>query len=47
MFEPFGVPMTGMINAIGYTLWALWTLVLGITVLLGQRHPAAATVQPA
>jgi Domain of unknown function (DUF4386) len=46
MLEPFGVPLTGMINAISYTLWALWTLVLGIVVLRGKRQatePAALT----
>jgi Domain of unknown function (DUF4386) len=32
MLEPFGVPMTGMINSISFSLWALWTLILGIVV---------------
>ncbi len=40
MLEPFGVPLTGMINSISYTLWALWTLILGIIVLRSQRQPA-------
>ena len=47
MAEPFGVPMTGAINSISYTLWAGWTLVLGVVVLregLGRSVPAA---QPA
>lgn len=39
MLEPFGVPLTGTINAISYTLWALWTLILGIVVL---RAPMSA-----
>ncbi|MHA6690936.1 hypothetical protein [Devosia sp. A449] len=38
MLEPFGVPMTGMINSISYTLWAVWTLVLGVVVLRGERQ---------
>ena len=45
MLEPFGVPMTGLINSISYTLWAAWTLVLGIVVLRDQ-HLAPVT-QPA
>jgi hypothetical protein len=42
MLEPFGVPMTGMINAISYTLWAVWTLILGIQVLRDSRTATAA-----
>jgi hypothetical protein len=37
MAEPFGVPMTGMINSISYSVWALWTLVVGV-VVLGQAR---------
>jgi hypothetical protein len=33
MLEPFGLPLTGAINAVSYSLWAAWTLVLGIIVL--------------
>jgi len=33
MLEPFGVPLAGQINAISFTLWALWTLVVGVLVL--------------
>ncbi len=33
MLEPYGVPMTGTINSISYSLWALWTLMLGVVVL--------------
>lgn len=47
MLEPFGVPLTGMINAISYTLWALWTLILGIIVLRGDRKSVGAIAQPA
>jgi hypothetical protein len=46
MLEPFGVPMTGMINSVSYTLWAIWTLVLGILVLRGNQV-VAAVAQPA
>jgi hypothetical protein len=38
MLEPFGVPLTGTINAISYTLWAIWALVLGIVVLRGNSY---------
>jgi hypothetical protein len=44
MAEPFGVPATGAINSISYTLWALWMLVLGVIVLRGDQ---AAKVAPA
>ena len=47
MLEPFGVPMTGMINSISYTLWALWTPILGVVVLRGERRTATAVGQPA
>lgn len=40
MAEPFSVPMAGAINAMSYTLWAVWTLVLGIVVLRGERREA-------
>ena len=47
MLEPFGVPMTGMINSISYTLWALWTLIFGIVVLRGERRAMEVVAQPA
>lgn len=47
MLEPFGVPMTGMINSISYTFWALWALVLGIVVLRSTRQTGPAIGQPA
>jgi ABC-type thiamin/hydroxymethylpyrimidine transport system permease subunit len=43
MLEPFGVPLTGMINSISYSLWALWTLIFRVVVyrsaavLIGER----------
>jgi hypothetical protein len=42
MVEPFGVPMAGRINALAFTLWALWTLVFGVTVLRGGDRIATA-----
>lgn len=48
MLEPFGVPLTGLINSISYTLWALWTLILGIVMLRGERQATTnALAQPA
>lgn len=45
MLEPFGVAMTADINAIAFSLWALWALVLGVMMLLKSR--AVASPQPA
>lgn len=42
MLEPFGVPLTGLINSISYTLWAIWTLAVGILVLRGKGLGAGA-----
>jgi hypothetical protein len=42
MLEPFGVPMTGMINSISYSLWALWTLILGVVVFRSAHNMPAA-----
>jgi hypothetical protein len=47
MLEPFGVPMTGMINSISYTLWAVWTLILSVVVLRGKRPGVEAVALPA
>lgn len=47
MVEPFGVPMAGTINSISYTLWAVWTLVLGIVVLRGEPRQALPVPQAA
>lgn len=33
MLEPMGVPMAADINAISFSLWALWTIAFGILVL--------------
>jgi hypothetical protein len=33
MAEPFGLPTAGAINAISYTLWAVWLVVLGVVVI--------------
>ena len=35
MVEPFGLAAAGTINAIAYSGWALWLLLLGILILRG------------
>jgi hypothetical protein len=35
--EPAGVPFVGAINAIAYSLWALWLVVVGVTLLIKNR----------
>lgn len=47
MLEPYGVPMTGLINAFGYSLWALWTLALGVVVLRDKQQTHGALGHPA
>jgi hypothetical protein len=47
MLEPYGVPMTGLINSISYSLWALWTLALGVVVLRDKRQMHSTVGQPA
>lgn len=44
MLEPFGVPLTRVINSISYTLWALWTFFFGIIVLRSERSIATDAV---
>lgn len=38
MLEPFGMPWAGDINAIAFSLWALWALALGVALLLDGRR---------
>lgn len=34
--EPAGVPFVGAINAIAYSLWALWLVIVGVTLLVKE-----------
>lgn len=43
MLEPFGVPMAAAINAIAFTGWSVWALVLGGLMLWGGRWAPAVT----
>lgn len=47
MLEPFGVPMAGTIVSLSYTVWALWTLALGVVTLFDGRRSILGAVQPA
>lgn len=47
MLEPIGMPMAADINAIGYSLWALWSLVLGVLLLVEGRPARVASAQTA
>ena len=38
MAEPFGLPAAGAINAIAYSVWAIWLLALGV--MLVWKQPA-------
>jgi hypothetical protein len=42
MLEPYGVPLTGMINSVSYSLWALWTLILGVVIFRGKDQTFSA-----
>src|SRR5512145_959608 len=35
--EPAGVPLVGLINAIAYSLWAIWILILGVRLLIAKE----------
>ena len=47
MLEPFGVPGAATINAIGFSLWALWALLLGVALLMRRNGAVVATPQMA
>lgn len=47
MMEPYGVPLTGAINAISYSAWALWALVLGVVVLRNRSQVVPGVGHPA
>lgn len=42
MLEPFGIPFAADINSIGFSLWAVWALTLGVMLLLEGRSVRAA-----
>lgn len=47
MLEPFGAPMAADINAIGFSFWALWALILGVSILRNGSRFAATPVPAA
>lgn len=40
IFEWMGVPLVGAINAIGYTVWAAWLIVVGVALLRAKEEQA-------
>jgi hypothetical protein len=36
--EPAGVPFVGFINAVAYSLWAVWIVILGIRLLKAKEN---------
>jgi hypothetical protein len=47
MLEPFGVAGAATVNAIGFSLWALWALLLGVALLMRPKPAPAAAPQVA
>lgn len=47
MLEPFGAPAAAAINATAYSLWALWSLILGVMLLIEGRAVRVRTAQAA
>lgn len=45
MLEPLGITAAADINAIAFSLWAIWALALGVLILLGRRRAALAPLQ--
>jgi hypothetical protein len=44
MLEPFGVGLAGSVVAISFSVWAVWTLVLGVLMLRPARSAAGVLV---
>lgn len=44
LFVPLGLPGADAVNFLGYILWSMWIIMLGVTLLRGRLnpHPAAA-----
>ena len=47
LLEPFGVALAGPVVAIAFSLWAVWTLAVGILTLRGSRAGFARVVPQA
>lgn len=41
MLEPFGIPTAGAVNAIAYSAWSVWLIVIGVLMLRGRDVFAA------
>lgn len=40
LLEPAGLSFAGTVNALSYLAWAVWLIVVGVVVLVGQSEPA-------
>ena len=47
LLEPFGVGLAGAVVAISFSLWAVWALILGITILRGKAEASVGLPQAA
>jgi hypothetical protein len=45
LVEPAGWELGGMINAYSYLVWALWLIVIGVTLLVRRAAPMVAEVR--
>ncbi len=43
MLEPLGLEAAGTVNAVAYTAWALWLVIVGLLVLRGTRAMRSST----
>lgn len=47
MLEPLGVDAAGTVNAVAYSAWALWLVIIGVLLLRDSHSPAANRVASA
>lgn len=47
LLEPFGVGLAGAVVAISFSLWAVWALIVGVTILRGKSEAVVGVPQVA
>jgi hypothetical protein len=47
LLEPFGVGLAGPVVAIAFSLWAVWSLIVGVTILRGKSEATFGVPQAA
>jgi hypothetical protein len=47
LLEPFGVGLAGAVVAISFSLWAVWALIVGVTILRGKSEAVVGLPQAA